>query len=1234
MSALNVSIVGSTAVESLAPNKLDFTISISEPLTSDLTLKYSTFDGSAVSSGTGKDYTALRNKSVTFKPGETVKNISVDITNSDINEVDENLFVNVFIPRSTTFNPDRTDLLVATGVGTITDTLSASDSTILAENASANNYTIENLTLTGTGDIDGTGNRLGNYLTGNSGDNLLEGVAGNDTLDGKGGTDVLDGGSGDDTYLISSADTIIEEDDTSNNNGIDTVQPKFNNYTLGDNLENLTLNGTLVSGKGNELNNYLTGNDSNNSLSGDDGDDTLEGNVGVDTLIGGSGNDTYVIDKSDKINETTNGGIDTVSVPFTYNLASRPNLENIELSGIENLNAIGSNTGNKLQGNSGNNFLAGRNGNDILQGGKGDDTLNGAFGNDLLEGGFGKDSLNGKLGDDTYVLNNLEDVNDVINESGGVDQVNSIFSYTLQNDIENLLLIGDEDVDATGNSKANTLIGNSGENILDGLAGSDIMIGKSGNDTYVVKQSTDLIVEEGNRDIDTVESSLNYSLGYKLENLILKGGANTGTGNELRNYIVGNGQNNSLIGNDGNDSLDGGIGNDSLDGGVGNDSLDGGVGNDTMIGGTSNDTYVVNTPQDVVVETSTLTFETDLVQSSISYVLGDNLERLELLGTDNLVGKGNALSNRITGNDGNNSLIGYEGIDLLIGGLGNDSLLGQTDNDNLDGGDGNDTLNGGDDNDNLRGGNDDDRLIGGSGNDSLYGGSGIDTMIGGLGDDNYTVDNFGDVIFTSGPNDGIDKVSSSISYRLGNNLENLTLTGSGEINGVGNELDNIMLGNGRNNVMEGKNGNDSLDGSSGNDLLKGGTGDDTLKGITSNDFDTLIGSVGDDDYYVNKVEDVVVENLNEGIDEVFSIGIDYTIGDNIENLTLSGSGLNGTGNVLNNTITGNSRSNLLDGGVGQDTMIGSTGNDRYVVNTPLDVVVETSTTVTEIDSVSSSINYALNDNVENLFLTGTANLIATGNSLNNLLMGNSGNNTLKGNDGNDVLDGSLGIDTLEGGSGNDTYVIDNAIDVITESFNNGTDTAQSLVDNTLANNVENLVLLGNTDLKGTGNALTNLMTGNSGDNELEGATGDDTLIGGAGNDILDGGGANDRLQGGAGADMFYYDSGAAYSGADFGTDNIIDFNSSQQDKIVLGKTTFDLASVVGNGFSVSNEFASLATDNAAKGDAARIVYSAETGNIFYNDNGETIGGESILTNLSTDSGAILSSLSASDFTIV
>jgi Ca2+-binding RTX toxin-like protein len=1191
----NISIIGTTAVEGFAPNKLNFTISISEPLTSELKLNYSTFNGSAIS---GKDYNAVTNSLITFAPGETVKTISVDILNDDINEVDKNLFVNVFIPRLTTFNPTTTDLLVATGVGTITDTLSATTTTILADSTITDKNTIENLTLTGTANINGKGNKLNNILTGNSGTNLLEGADGQDTLNGKGLADTLKGGLGNDTYIIDNLDTIIE--DTVVGAGIDTVQVNFD-YTLGTNLENLILTGSSILGTGNQLNNFLTGNNSNNSLLGMEGDDTLQGNDGIDTLRGGLNNDTYIVDAQDTILEATNAGIDTVSVSFTYSLANNPDLENIELLGTGDFNATGNNSNNKLIGNGGKNTLAAGRGDDILNGGSGDDTLNGGDGNDQLEGGLGNDILSGNLGDDIYVLNNPEDVNDVINESadGGTDQVNSIFSYTLQTELEKLVLIGTDNINGTGNSVANTLIGNSANNILDGLAGSDVMAGGLGNDTYIVQQNTDTVIEEKVTGTDTVQSSLDYLLGNNVENLILTGTAITGTGNELNNYLVGNSGNNNLTGN------------------AGLDTLDGGAGNDTMIGGTGNDVYVVDSLQDIVTETSTIATETDLVQSSVSSALGNNLENLELLGTDNLTGTGNALSNKITGNSGNNN---------LVGSIGNDSLDGSAGTDTLDGGDGNDT---------LKGGNDNDNLVGGIGNDSLDGGLGSDTLNGGLGDDVYVVNDFRDVITTLSATDGIDTVQSSITYRLGSHLENLTLTGSNNINGIGNELNNIILGNSGSNVIEARDGNDSIDGNAGNDILRGETGDDTLKGNTGNDFDTLIGGIGNDEYYVGSTEDVIIENSNEGFEQVFSTANTYTLSENVENLTLSGTAsINGTGNTLNNTITGNSGFNLIDGGAGNDTMIGGTGNDNYMINSALDVITETSTLLTEIDTAYASVNYTLSNYVENLILTGTVNLTGTGNSLNNLLIGNSGNNTLKGNDGNDILDGSLGIDTLEGGLGNDTYIIDNTTDIITELSNSGLDTAKSLSDYTIAANVENLVLLGNTDLKGTGNTLNNLITGNSGNNDLKGGSGDDILIGGSGNDTITGGVANDRLSGGLGSDQFFYNSGVAFSATDFGTDRIVDFNRTEGDKIVLGKTTFGLTSAVGNGFSVANEFASVTSDQSAKSSAAKIVYSSETGNIFYNSNGIALGNESNLATLKTDSDVVLASLSASDFTIV
>ncbi len=114
-------------------------------------------------------------------------------------------------------------------------------------------------------------------------------------------------------------------------------------------------------------------------------------------------------------------------------------------------------------------------------------------------------------------------------------------------------------------------------------------------------------------------------------------------------------------------------------------------------------------------------------------------------------------------------------------------------------------------------------------------------------------------------------------------------------------------------------------------------------------------------------------------------------------------------------------------------------------------------------------------NVENLTLTGTANLNGTGNNLNNILTGNSGNNILTGLAGNDSLDGKAGTDTMIGGLGNDTYTVDNTGDIVTENLNEGTDTVQASISYTLSDNVENLTLTGTANLNGTGNNLNNII---------------------------------------------------------------------------------------------------------------------------------------------------------------
>jgi len=177
-------------------------------------------------------------------------------------------------------------------------------------------------------------------------------------------------------------------------------------------------------------------------------------------------------------------------------------------------------------------------------------------------------------------------------------------------------------------------------------------------------------------------------------------------------------------------------------------------------------------------------------------------------------------------------------------------------------------------------------------------------------------------------------------------------------------------------------------------------------------INTLTGGAGNDTYVVDNAGDVVTENSGEGTDTVQS-SVTHTLSANVENLTLSGvSAIDGTGNALDNVLVGNSAINTLTGGA---------GNDTYVVDNAGDLVIENSSEGT--DTVQSSVTHTLSANVENLTLTGSANIDGTGNALDNTLVGNGGNGTLDGAGGNDVLVGGSGIATLHGGAGDDTLVV-------------------------------------------------------------------------------------------------------------------------------------------------------------------------------------------------------------------
>ena len=967
-------------------------------------------------------------------------------------------------------------------------------------------------------------------LSGGAGNDYLFGDEGNDILEGGQGEDLLVGSVGDDTYFVDNInDKVIEEA----NEGSDTLITSLNTQLNNDfeNIENLTLVGAATSATGNQLDNTIKGNAGGNQLTGlagnDEliggaGNDSLDGGTGSDVMSGGLGDDIYLVDnQSDQVIEDINQGTDTVVSSVDLTLSA--NVENLVLTGNA-VSATGNELDNLLQGNALDNMLSGEagndeieagSGNDTLMGGLGDDTLYAGEGNDALTGGQGSDTLYGGTGDDTYYV---DDANDAIveNTNQGNDTVVSSVDHTLAQNVDNLTLTGSAitatgnqlDNNLQGNELHNTLLGeagndylqgNAGNDTLDGGLGDDVLVGGAGDDTYRVDSLADVVTENANEGIDTLLVSIDLTLTDNVENLTLVGSATSATGNELNNRITGNNLNNTLMGL---------AGNDELTGGTGNDNLDGGTGSDVMAGGLGDDVYSVDSQSDQVIED--INQGTDTIVSSVDLTLASNVENLELTG-DAVSGTGNALENQLQGNALDNTLSGEAGNDILEGEAGNDTLLG---------------------------GLGDDTLHGGTGNDALSGGQGNDSLYGGTGDDTYYVDDANDVIVEN-TNQGNDTVVSSVDHVLAQNVENLTLTGNA-ITATGNQLDNNLQGNELENTLLGETGNDYLQGNAGNDTLDGGLGDDVL-----------VGGTGDDTYHVDSLADVVTENASEGIDTLVA-SIDMSLFDNVENLTLIGTAIQGSGNELNNLITGNDINNILmglagndeliggtgndnlDGGTGSDVMAGALGDDIYLVDNQSDQVIESLDQ--GADTVVSSVDLTLVNNVENLVLTGNA-VSGTGNELDNLLQGNeldnrlsgeagddtlegaAGNDTLlggAGNDnlygglGNDLLDGLSGNDTLVGGAGDDVYVVDSLNDQVIEQAQEGNDTIVSSIDLTLAAQVENLRLSGDAILA-MGNALDNTLTGNQLANQLLGDAGNDRLIGLAGNDILDGGAGTDTL---------------------------------------------------------------------------------------------------------------------------
>jgi Ca2+-binding RTX toxin-like protein len=425
---------------------------------------------------------------------------------------------------------------------------------------------------------------------------------------------------------------------------------------------------------------------------------------------------------------------------------------------------------------------------------------------------------------------------------------------------------------------------------------------------------------------------------------------------------------------------------------------------------------------------------------------------------------------------------------------------------------------------------------------------------------------------------GPDLLESSNTFSLsGYSAHKLTLTGSGNVDGFGNDLANVITGNTGNNWLQGGASDDTLIGGAGDDALHGGPGADSMAGGLGDD--SMAGEAGNDTYLVDSLADQVTEAAGAGTDTIRStISIDLSLAAfvNVENVMLLGTTpLNVTGSAFGNALTGNAGDNFLNGGAGADTLQGGLGKDTYSVDAVGDVVTEGASAGT--DTVRSWISYTLGDNLENLTLVGSANNSATGNALNNVLSGNVGDN---------FLNGGAGADTMAGGLGNDTYSVDAVGDVVTERASAGTDTIRSWISYTLGDNLENLTLIGSANNSATGNVLNNVLTGNVGDNFLNGGAGDDTLIGGAGNDSFIGGTGNDQINVSTG------NCSIIYTGISDGHDiiNGFDGNGSGGQDVVNLDALFDSL-----GIAAATRTAHLSIDTHATGVDVRFDADGDGG---------------------------------------
>ncbi len=969
------------------------------------------------------------------------------------------------------------------------------------------------------------GTNLADVMTGNAADNNFISFSGGDTINGGDGFDVLSitGGNG----AVSSLLTVDQSA------GVNV------NFSTGQIIQGggavITFS-SIERVRGTNLDDSFTGGAAD-TFSG------MRGLGGIDTYIGGAGTDDVDFD-GDRGAGGTLGVQVNLSNTLTLGVAANSAVDGFGLNDVlvQTAGAIdnirGTYTNDTLIGNDGDNSIQARAGNDTLVGNEGDDSLNGGNGADFIDGGANSD----------WVINHRD-----VYYDGAILGVTVNLALNTQTDafgsVDSLVSIEN----AAGTQNADTLIGDGNSNMFAGFGGVDSINGGGGID-MVVAYSAGVAIG-ANRDVQAIFQAGTQGVVVTLGN----GGIGTyrdqtGSIDQLTSIerargtlladsftSTSTGDSHFFRGLGGNDTFIGSATGDGTWVEYNNDSVFGGNAGITVnMSAAAVGTVLAGTARDGFGATDTLT--------NIRHVLGTQFN-------DTIIGNG--ANNILRGGDGNgnDSLDGGLGNDTLTGGLGDDTYVVDNINDVIveNAAEGTDTLvvNGNVTVD-LRSGQfqhiehvtvtgaagilitgsaGTNIITGGIGNDTVIVSAGGDTLNGGAGSD--TVDfigTAGDLVFTLNDATAITVAGSTFS-----NFENVKAE-------AGNDT---ITGDILANTLNGGNGNNALSGAGGNDTLIAGDGNDTLDGGQGND--SMTGGAGDDLYIVDSASDVVVEASNGGSDTVETTLVAYTLGLNVDNLTYTGAvAFTGTGNADNNEITGRALADTLNGGAGDDTLTGGLGDDTYVIDSMGDVVIENAAEGTDtlvVNAASGNFTVELNfgqfEHIENVTVTGAANVTITGNAANNLITGGAGNDEVNISGGTDTLNGGAGIDTIDfiGTAGDLVFTLNGA-------------TAVTVAGSTISNFENVKAEAGNDTI--TGDSLNNNIDGGGGNNSLSGAGGNDTLSAGVGNDTLDGGLGNDSMTGSGGDDLYVVDAL---------TDVVVEASGEGTDTIATGLASFTLATV-------------------------------------------------------------------------